>query len=776
MAFSQDTTDCLLGIYLTLGDYPILRNRIRSRMREVMAKRVIINLQDFEAEVRDRSIRSQQLEGIEPYEEPPDVWGLRMARVRNQWTDLTFSQHLTFDDFEQILQETLNERGISERELKLSINPELAPQELVFEQAMTIEHLSSEERFQYEPRLQESKVVLIRTLISDQLRYINIAKEWFTISDLANIKRRKIGGGRIGGKAAGMLLAVRILRELTDKPVKESIRYPESFFVGSYEFYSFMSINNLIHWNDQKYKNEAQMRAEYPQIVEDFLKGEFPPDILEKFQSLIGSVGSKPLIVRSSSLLEDNFGMAFAGKYESHFLPNQGTPKQNLKELTQAISRVYASTLNPTALLYRRRRGLQDYDEQMAILIQVVEGEKFGRYFLPHGAGVAFSRNQYRWSPLIRGEDGFLRLVWGLGTRAVDRVGNDYPHLIALSHPLLRPSSDPKNLRRYSQHYVDLIDLEDNSLKTLPVSDVLNSNYPTLRYLAQIEEDDNYSSIHSNIIGDPKHLVLTFDGLLRRSLLADRMRTILQLLEKNYHSPVDIEFTMQISELDADHPRICLTILQCRPQSHLLETDRVEIPADLVEERIIFSTKFVVPRGRIDSVDYVLFVPPEAYFALNELNDRAILARTIGNLNNALSNESFICVGPGRWGSSNSDLGVPIDYTDIYNTRALVEMAGKGISPEPEPSLGTHFFQDLLESQIYPLAVILDDPVNKFNRRFFYDTPNRIRDWIQVDDKMFDCLRLIRVIDYFDSHHIRVVMDDMKSFAIAYLEIEEQGP
>ena len=152
--------------------------------------------------------------------------------------------------------------------------------------------------------------------------------------------------------------------------------------------------------------------------------------------------------------------------------------KHNLEELKKAVALVFASTLNPTALLYRRRRGLQDYDERMAVLIQVVEGESFGKYYLPHGAGVAFSRNLYRWAPQIRSDEGFVRLVWGLGTRAVDRVGNDYPRLIALSHPLLRPSSEPKAIRRYSQQYVDLIDLEKNEMTTLPVHDVLNSQYP----------------------------------------------------------------------------------------------------------------------------------------------------------------------------------------------------------------------------------------------------------------------------------------------------------
>ncbi len=120
-------------------------------------------------------------------------------------------------------------------------------------------------------------MVLIRTLISDQLRYINIAKEWFTIGDLAEIRRRKIGAGRIGGKAAGMLLAQHILKNnrRTERSCPAS-RMPESYFIGSDEMYTFMSINNLVHWNDQKYKTEDEMRADYPQIVEDFQAGHFP--------------------------------------------------------------------------------------------------------------------------------------------------------------------------------------------------------------------------------------------------------------------------------------------------------------------------------------------------------------------------------------------------------------------------------------------------------------------------------------------------------------------
>ncbi|NTV37576.1 MAG: phosphoenolpyruvate synthase, partial [Anaerolineaceae bacterium] len=411
-----------------------------------------------------------------------------------------------------------------------------------------------------------------------------------------------------------------------------------------------------------------------------------------------------------------------------------------------------------------------------AILIQVVQGEQFGKYYLPHAAGVAFSRNLYRWAPQIRREDGFIRLVWGLGTRAVDRVGNDYPRLIALSHPLLRPSTDPKNIRRYSQQYVDLLDLEDNTLKTLPVLDVLNSNYGPLRYIAQLEEEGYFRSLRSSIMdGDPRDLVLTFDELLRRSNFGERMRTILLLLEQAYRGPVDMEFTLNISPSVTDQPSVCLCILQCRPQAQLIDSGQVTMPMTLEKEDIVFSTNFMVPQGEIDRIEYVLFVPPEAYFALPTNSDRTELAHFIGRLNAKLEGKTFICVGPGRWGSSNADLGVPIAYGDIYHSRALVELAGQGIGPAPEPSLGTHFFQDLLESQIYPLAITMDEPKTIFNQDFFYGSENCVAEMIDIEQRFTETLKLIRVKEFRPGACMRLVMSDEKSQAVAFLEEETRN-
>jgi hypothetical protein len=764
-------------IYLALSQYPILSGRIRARMRRELFERGVISPAEFEAQARKLAMQTQEWEGLRnPYgEEPSDIWEARLARVREQQTDFFFSQYLSFELFEQTVWEVLRERGVrpSDKDLALSINPEIAPLEMVFEQAFSIERLPTEQRQPLEARLKESKVVILRTLISDQLGYLNIAKEWFTVDDLADLRRRKIGTGRIGGKAAGMLLALRILKDAGGPELLDCLRAPDSYFIGSDVFYTFLSLNNLVHWNDQKYKSEDEMRADYPLIVRDFEEGQFPPDILDQLRGLLQAVGNKPLIVRSSSLLEDNFGTSFAGKYESIFCPNQGSPTQNLRDLTRSIIRVYASTLNPGALLYRRSKRLQDYDERMAILVQVVEGEQYGKYFFPQAAGVAFSRNLYRWAPQIRREDGFMRLVWGMGTRAVDRVGNDFPRLVALSHPLLRPSTDPRNVRRYSQQYIDLIDLEENQFKTLPVHDVLEPRYPLLRYFAQVDQDGYFESLRSALLdGSVKQLVLTFDDLLRRTPFAERMRSILQVLERNYNSPIDLEFTLRLEHLERTKPEIIITLLQCRPQSSLIPTESASLPVNLQPEDIIFSTRFVVPEGLLARIDYVVYVQPKHYFSLPSMEARAELVRAISRLNAALDGKHFICVGPGRWGSSNFDLGVPVNYGDIYHTRALVELAGQGVGAVPEPSLGTHFFQDLIEAQIFPLAIYLDDPSSVFNYTFFDETPNRVSEFIPIEARVEPALRLIRVADFRPGAHLRIVMSDEKSQAVAYLVSE----
>jgi hypothetical protein len=246
------------------------------------------------------------------------------------------------------------------------------------------------------------------------------------------------------------------------------------------------------------------------------------------------------------------------------------------------------------------------------------------------------------------------------------------------------------------------------------------------------------------------------------------MRTILNLLEENYHGPVDTEFTIHISNPEGLHPQVDISLLQCRPQSHLKET-KAQLPLDLNPADIIFSTQRVIPEGVIEGIRYMIFIPPESYYTMESSHERAALRQAISELNALLSDETFICLGPGRWGSTNPELGVRVSYADIYHTRALVEISGGGTGMAPEPSFGTHFFQDLVESNIYPLAIYLEDENVEFSRKFFYESPNQLSGYLPERQDLEKYLRLIDVRTFRPYHTVNLIMDDEKSRAVAFL-------
>jgi hypothetical protein len=683
-----------------------------------------------------------------------------------------FQSKLVWSRTSPVIQESLPEMPAAERveyTLPDNFDPELMPESRLIDHALSIERIPENDRRDLVHHLLELKVTLIRRMISDQLAYIDIAKNWFSVEDLAKIYQRRIGYGKIGGKSAGMLLAERILEQVADEEIRSCVRVPESYFLGSDMIYIFMVMNGLMYWNDQKYKPSEQIWAEYPQIQEEFQAGSFPPEIRVELHDLLEKLDHKPLIVRSSSQLEDNFGTSFAGKYESFFCPNQGTPDENLNALTRAIARTYASTMRPEALLYRRSKGLQDYDERMAVLIQAVQGDQFGEYFLPQGSGVAFSRNLYRWSPQIRREDGFVRLVWGLGTRAVQRTGDDFPRMVALSHPLLLPDDSSEAIRHYSQKYVDLINVEKNEFETLPVHEVLAPNYTSLNLITQLEQDGSFVSPRMRVsMNDVPRLAITYHEFLRRTQFAPIVSRALNLLEQHFHTPVDVEFTVQLLDPQALKPPLEISLLQCRPQSFIQETQPIRLPENLPEQDVLFSTRFMVPRGFLSDIRYIVYVVPEIYFSLPSETHRHKVGQIIAKLNAALGEKSYLCIGPGRWGSTNLDLGVYVSYADVHHAAALVELSGKEIGTAPEPSLGTHFFQDLMEAQIYPLAVFLDDEQTRFNKNFFLQSTNCIDRYLDVKKGRVDCVRLIEVGEARKGMHVEVSMDDEVGEAVAY--------
>ncbi len=762
-----------IDIYIRLAQYPILSDKVRIRMREELFRRGVVSQDEFELQVRDRALESQRREGLQdPFgEEEANIWQKRKDRVRDLLTDSYFAFNLGQTLLDQLIDEILTDQPAPTSSIELTFNPEIAPWELLFRQGELYEQMPPLERELVEHHLEEIKVVLIKRMISDQLPYIGVAKKRFNISDLRRIYRRRIGAGKIGGKSAGLLLAWKILRMADSSAEGNSsatVEIPDSYFVGTEVIYEFRLKNGMDHVMNQKYRPLQEIREEYPRIVEQHLQGKFPKKIVEDLRELLGKIGGDPLIVRSSSLLEDNFGYAFAGKYNSYFCPNQGSEEENLTNLLQAIKRVYASTLNPDALLYRQKQGLIDYDERMAVLIQRLQGKQYDRYFFPSLAGVAFSQNPFRWNAKIRREGGFLRLVWGFGTRAVDRMDNDYPRLIALSHPQLRPEMTADAIRQYSQWFLDVIDLEENSFKTLPIRDVLRPDFPDLRYIASINKGDYLQDILSTgSFQNDDQFVLTFNYLTRDKNFIQLMQNALHRLEEGYGLAVDVEFTVEIIP-DYPYPKYKLHVVQCRPLSQREDEDGVIIPSDIQNENILFRTHELIPDGKAEGIRYIVFVDPEAY-RKTDLRTKHDLGRAVSRLNRQFEDESYILMGPGRWGSVNIDLGVQVSYADIHNTKVLIEIAVVYDGQVPELSYGTHFFQDLVEAGIHSLPLHLGPANSQFNWSFFRESPNQLS-YFQADDAHLEpFLRVIDVAQVPGNKRLNILMDGNEDVAIGYL-------
>lgn len=626
------------------------------------------------------------------------------------------------------------------------------------------------------------RVGLIRHLISDQLEFIGIAKRHLRIRDFGEIVPRLIGDesgmGRIGGKAAGMFLAHRILTRGAD-PVARArepdarvqqavapsggIAIPESYFLRSDVIEDFIKLNDLGEYQNQKYKTAEEIRKDYRLIKQVFRNGKFPARVVEQLRRLLEEIGHHPVIVRSSSLLEDRFGTAFSGKYASFFLGNQGSLEKRLAALLGAIAEVFASALGPDPLLYRREHDLLDYEEDMAVLIQKVVGQKFGPYFAPAFAGVAFSRNEYRWSPRIRREDGLMRIVMGLGTRAVDRVASEFPRMVALGMPTLRHESSIPEILRHSQRTIDVINLSRNRLDSVSFEEVFRQagEFSLMDRIVSISRDGMLVPPTGTYIDTPaSQLVVTFDKLMSEGAFPEQMRGLLRRLELAYGVPVDVEFA---------HDGERLYLLQCRTLSQLAEMENVTIPADVPEERTIFSANRFVRSGIVDRIEYVIYVDPRDYDRLHSNEKRVHVARVIGALNEKLRERRFILIGPGRWGSNDKRLGVPVSYADINRSKMLIEVARERDGYVPEVSFGTHFFQDLVEAGISYLPLYPDDRRNRFNETFLSGSDNQLATILPGEKHLGDVVRVIDVAAAATGRHLRVVMDGRTDQAIAFL-------
>ena len=604
------------------------------------------------------------------------------------------------------------------------------------------------------------EVALIRRFYSGQLEHINIAKKYIGISDYSDIIDRIIyttdSHGRLGGKCAGLHLAYNIIKKSEGSDdLLGGIKIPRSWHLTSDLIITYLGYNKLDEIVEQKYKDINQIRLEYPHVIRTFKNGRFPPEIVQGLSMMLDEFGFTPLIIRSSSLLEDSLGAAFSGKYKSLFLANQGSKQKRLEALMDAIAEVYASTFGPDPIEYRAERGLLDFSEEMGIMIQEVVGTRIGDYYLPAFSGVAFSRNEFLWSPRIKREDGLIRMVPGLGTRAVDRLSDDYPILLAPGNPGLRVNVTPEETIYYSPRMADVINLRTNSFETVSIREFLKENgaeIPNIEKIVSVFENGHLHKAYAMRLDfSEAEVYATFEGLVTDTRFVKRIDRMLKLLEEKLGTPVDIEFA---------HDGKDLYLLQCRPQSYSDDSVSAPIPQNTPHERKIFSANRYVSNGRVPGITHVVYVDPEKYSEIPDRDDLVAVGRAVGKLNKLLPKRQFILMGPGRWGSRGDiKLGVSITYSDINNTAVLIEIARKKGNYLPDLSFGTHFFQDLVEGHIRYLPLYPDDDGIVFNEDFFRNSNNILAEVLPEYEHLSDTVRLIDVPEVTGGLVLRVLMN-----------------
>ncbi|MCI1655368.1 MAG: PEP/pyruvate-binding domain-containing protein [Lachnospiraceae bacterium] len=559
----------------------------------------------------------------------------------------------------------------------------------------------------------------------------------FQPEDYLRVRDHMIGTGMIGGKSCGMLLARKIIANLHPE-ISARLEPHDSFYVGSDVFYTYIVQNHFWKLRVQQRTEEGYF-ALAETCAEHFRNGRFSRSMREEFVRLLEYYGGDPFIVRSSSILEDGFGNAFAGKYESVFCSNTGTITERLEEFEQAIRTVYASTMCLSALDYRKRRGLDKRDEQMALLIQRVSGSHFGTWYLPCAAGVGYSYSPYR---LMRQSDprsGMLRLVMGLGTSAVDRTAESYPRLVSLDMPEKTAAADIARRHQFSQRRFDALDLVARSVRQLQLEDILELLPEYLKKL--LLENDYDAERRLRERGIYRRIpFISCRGLVEHKALMQDMQCILQTLQSEYDYPVDTEFTINL----AQNGEYIINLLQCRPLQ--ISSGQQEIPQwTNIPKETVFLECVGTSMGWSDQfpVDLLVWVDPVGYYNMPYQKKHAA-ASAVGRINWHFrgSGKKLLLMVPGRIGTSSPELGVPCTFSDISEFSAIFELADSRAGYQPELSYGSHFFQDLVESGILYTAVFEASSTRCFHPEWLKKSGNRLKDLFPDLKDLEDIIRI----------------------------------
>ena len=599
---------------------------------------------------------------------------------------------------------------------------------------------------------------MCRIMMTRDEKMREMIREHFKPEDYFYVRDHMIGTGMIGGKACGMLLARKII-ENTRPDLYDVMEPHDSWFIGSDVYYSYIVENGF--WD---LRVRQRMEEEYFSLAETFsqklLSGRFSGNMEKRFSFLLEYYGQDPIIVRSSSILEDGFGNAFAGKYESVFCANTGTLEERLHEFENAIRRVYASSMSLSALDYRKRRNLAGRDEQMALLVQRVSGSHYDQYYMPCAAGVGYSYSPYRFLKSLDPEAGMLRLVMGLGTCAVDRTEGSYPRLVNLDRPEATTATTIAEMHEFSQRKLEVVNKEKKGLEQISL-DAIEDKLPGFLGNVLLEHDYEVEQRLRELGRNQSVRFISCKGLVSNRRMMEQLKEMMQVIQKAYRQPVDIEFTLNLDRTG----EYMINLLQCRPLQVFMDTGEVFIPDTLPPERILMSLKGAsMGLSREVPLDLIVYVDPIAYYNL-PYNEKNSVAKAVGSFNWKYrgSGKHMMLIVPGRIGTSSQELGVPTTFADISEFEVICEVAESGAGYNPELSYGSHIFQDLVEAQILYTAVFEGKQTKEYHPEKLIKLPNLLTELLPEHGKLNEVIRILDVsgkgcIVYHDLKHEQLIV------------------
>lgn len=717
-------------------------------------KKLTVNLKETRKKLRILSFDTEV--------EHPDPWRYLI--------NLLFASSFEEKEFNEKLDDTLR------RTLDKNIVDALTRQEVLIEIIRYEEYDIN--------RLRTAKLQFLTKTLTRDKRYFNLLLDIFSRDDCVEIYSKKIGiNGSMGGKFTGIFVANKILTEKLGEDYGKYFSSPDYFVLDTKEFVDFLNFNKLqevqgVRWDvEEALKSGSEtgintVKDKLETMQQKIFDGNFPPKTLSHMRMRFEETFSKgrPVIARSSSYLEDNYNTPFAGKYQSYFIPNASPEEdRNFNDFITATKKVYASSLDFEALIYRYENDLFIEEEEMAVGYQEVIGKQRNGIFAPLFSGVIYSRAPRAFSDKFDLSDGMVELVLGLGPRVVDQ--SDYTRMVYFSHPALNPATTLARKLKYSQKGIDFINIIKNEYEVESITGWLKNILPDseknidLKKLKLLHENKDGMLMPVLLPEKDVEYIVNLDTFFNEKPLSGlfirNLKSAKDILKSSFGFDVDIEFVTDfyIDESNKLIPKI--NIIQCRPQYISPAFSAAKMPADINKDDILYKSFLPSIDGKIKEIEYMLFVNPEFYGTMTSENITEV-KNLIRTLNLELKNKNVVLAGPGRWGSSNRSLGIPVVYSEINNVKALIEYGIERAPGDlPELSYGSHFFQDIDRAGIHviPMISFLKGNITYFNSAMIKNAENMLKNYDTFKHLMEKGVKLIHFPASFEGKFLSIYMN-----------------